>query len=471
MLKQAKIKLRQLLLDDSGIAMAFTIMVFLVFFLLCVSVYAMTENIRQKMELQNACDTAAYSGAMVQADMLSRIAVLNRALSWTYLQTNKRQMDYLVGLWASQVHSRHTADSSMVESKNVGCPAHRVRGIHHYASISGTSVYYIKMRKYTESASNVYERVARGDLTSTISFGNSNMQTIMAEIGNIRNNLNTWISSAVDHAWNESSMPSTTAQKKLFLGGTVYNGSSVPTYFENVNNEATLLAFAGYSAEDMGNGQGIWWNLISNNVIQRAYTGGLFASYNCHWEIWNCSSTPHYPESVITSPCQIQFVDSYSGIPVTGTRLSQTFFGKAGSIVVAAKRTMTNPFSVFGMSGLYDAFDVKDDNGASVDMWVVSAARAGVRLRAQQSTAGYYVVQYPGDTVTADGGYRNGIWNLCEEDWDGVLIPVSRAWNETGSGTWTGGQTSETLLKDVLDNSGLDIRTSYTGSIGNNMRH
>ena len=49
MLKQAKIKLRQLLLDDSGIAMAFTIMVFLVFFLLCVSVYAMTENIRQKM--------------------------------------------------------------------------------------------------------------------------------------------------------------------------------------------------------------------------------------------------------------------------------------------------------------------------------------------------------------------------------------------------------------------------------------
>ena len=94
MLKQAKIKLKSLIYDDSGVAMAYTIMVFLFFFMLCVSTYAMSENIRQRMELQNACDAAAYSGAVVQADMLSRIAVLNRALSWTYMQTNRRQMDY-----------------------------------------------------------------------------------------------------------------------------------------------------------------------------------------------------------------------------------------------------------------------------------------------------------------------------------------------------------------------------------------
>ena len=99
MLEQAKIKLKSLMRDESGVAMAYTILAFSFFFMLCVSVYAMAENVRQKMELQNACDAAAYSGAVVQADMLSRLAVLNRALAWTYVETNKRHMDYTVDDW------------------------------------------------------------------------------------------------------------------------------------------------------------------------------------------------------------------------------------------------------------------------------------------------------------------------------------------------------------------------------------
>ena len=98
-LETVKRKLQELIRDDSGVAMAYTVVVFLFFFMLCASVYAMTENIRQKIDLQNACDAAAYSGAVVQADMLSRLAVLNRALSWTYSETNKRHMDYTVDDW------------------------------------------------------------------------------------------------------------------------------------------------------------------------------------------------------------------------------------------------------------------------------------------------------------------------------------------------------------------------------------
>ena len=118
MLKQAKIKLKSLIYDDSGVAMAYTIMVFLFFFMLCVSTYAMSENIRQKMELQNACDAAAYSAAVVQADMLSRIAVLNRALSWTYFQTNKRHMDYIIDVWIDAVINQHDKDSKHVKDFN-----------------------------------------------------------------------------------------------------------------------------------------------------------------------------------------------------------------------------------------------------------------------------------------------------------------------------------------------------------------
>ena len=79
MLKQALEKLKTLLRDDSGVAMAYTVLVSLFIFMLCFSSYAMAANIRQRMELQQSCDAAAYSGAVDQADMLSRLAELNRA--------------------------------------------------------------------------------------------------------------------------------------------------------------------------------------------------------------------------------------------------------------------------------------------------------------------------------------------------------------------------------------------------------
>ena len=151
-------------------------------------------------------------------------------------------------------------------------------------------------------------------------------------------------------------------------------------------------------------------------------------------------------------------------------KLDKSFFGKAGSIVVAAKRTMTNPFDALGMEagGLYDAFGMRELGLRHFDMWAVSAARAGVRLRNDQGTPGRYVVQYPGDTA---GGYRNGVWNLCEEDWDAVLIPVSRAWCETEPGKWKGDIAAGDLLESVLENSNLNIGTPYTGNIGNYLVH
>lgn len=81
--------------DESGVALVFTIAVFLFLFVLILSIYSIGENIRMKEELQNACDAAAQSAAAVEADALSRIAVLNRALSWHYIQMTKEQMDYI----------------------------------------------------------------------------------------------------------------------------------------------------------------------------------------------------------------------------------------------------------------------------------------------------------------------------------------------------------------------------------------
>ena len=97
--------------EDRGSALVFTIGVFLFLFVLVLSVYSVGETIRRKTELQNACDAAAYSAAVVQADALSRMAVVNRAMAWSYIQMTKAELDYYTYLWLERVLECYKHDS------------------------------------------------------------------------------------------------------------------------------------------------------------------------------------------------------------------------------------------------------------------------------------------------------------------------------------------------------------------------
>jgi hypothetical protein len=101
---------RRLAREESGMALLMTLGFFLMLYILCCGVYATGETIRQRIELQNACDAAAYSAAVVQADALSRMAVVNRALSWTYVQLCREQMDYIVFSWLKLTCDRFRED-------------------------------------------------------------------------------------------------------------------------------------------------------------------------------------------------------------------------------------------------------------------------------------------------------------------------------------------------------------------------
>ena len=101
---------KRLVRDDSGAALLLTLAVFLLLFILVCGVFSVGEAIRQKVELQNACDAAAYSAAVVQADGLSRMAVVNRALAWSYIQLSRAQMDYIVYRWLKLTCKRFHAD-------------------------------------------------------------------------------------------------------------------------------------------------------------------------------------------------------------------------------------------------------------------------------------------------------------------------------------------------------------------------
>ncbi len=99
--------------EEDGVALVFTIAVFLFLFVLILSVYSVGETIRRKTELQNACDAAAYSAAVVQADALSRMAVVNRAMSWSYIQMTKAELDYYTYLWLEHLLANFKHDSEV----------------------------------------------------------------------------------------------------------------------------------------------------------------------------------------------------------------------------------------------------------------------------------------------------------------------------------------------------------------------
>lgn len=101
---------KRLVRDDSGAALLLTLAVFLLLFILLCGVFSVGQTIRQKVELQNACDAAAYSAAVVQADALSRMAVVNRALAWSYIQLCRAQMDYIVYRWLELTCARFDED-------------------------------------------------------------------------------------------------------------------------------------------------------------------------------------------------------------------------------------------------------------------------------------------------------------------------------------------------------------------------
>jgi len=103
---------------DDGFVVMSTLAIFLFIFILCAFVYAVGETIHQRIRIQNACDAAAYSAAVVQADGLSRMAVVNRAMAWSYVQMTNRQMDYVTYRWLKLTCKHFGEDLENAEKYN-----------------------------------------------------------------------------------------------------------------------------------------------------------------------------------------------------------------------------------------------------------------------------------------------------------------------------------------------------------------
>ena len=118
--------------DEDGAALVITLAIFFLMYLGCMGVYAVSMAVKERIHLQNAADAAAYSAAVVQADTLSRIATINRAMSWTYVDMTRRQMDSIVYKWLKHTCEHFDDDRRAAQDHvNAGFPCGRHRNDMH----------------------------------------------------------------------------------------------------------------------------------------------------------------------------------------------------------------------------------------------------------------------------------------------------------------------------------------------------
>lgn len=136
--------------DEDGAALVITLALLMFMYLTCAGVFAIGQSVKDKIHLQNACDAAAYSAAVIQADTLSRIATINKAMSWTYACLCLREMDYITYRWLEHT-CKHYGDDRDYKT---------AEGRVEIGSIPLVNNKNVLLRSHDESEGNVESAVA-----------------------------------------------------------------------------------------------------------------------------------------------------------------------------------------------------------------------------------------------------------------------------------------------------------------------
>lgn len=431
--------------NEDGVALAFGITFFLLVFLLGMSVYAVGETVRQRMELQNAADAAAYSAAVVQADTLSRVACINKAMSWTYVMMNRRIMDYAMDKWLEKVVEKWDEDLRKVRedwnwqstcgSRNEGTDYWVGIGMHKIIQLNSQQANIETVKSERQSASS--QGKSYQALASKIDMDRKTLAAMRKAEQSLLDQMPKRIENVVKKSVKEniSETPNDTAAG----GGDISHvllQNAPDTYMETLKNteehEKIFLVFGGFRPdvkEISRRGMDNWWvRAGSGEGLQREYrqSGALMASwayYGIKYVQTSVACVP-FPKTGSTEVRGSEVQDGYFACqqPAEPYRLKEEFFGEKGSLVVGVKRKMNNPFSFLfsdgNPQGLFSAFTVKDKRS----MWAAAAARASYAPPENSGQAGSYETTF---LKVAD----QDTWNLCEPDWDAVFIPVALAFD------------------------------------------
>ena len=445
--------------DEDGAALIITLALFMFLYAACAGVFAIGQTVKDKIHLQNACDAAAYSAAVVQADTLSRIATINRAMSWTYASLCRREMDYITYLWLDEVVRHYRSDKAVAESGKGGIGSEMGSADRRVKLRSSYPPYCLFEDGYFDSVQYSVVRADAGGLREQI----SQDKDIIARMN----------SAIEDLASRLSVRAGRVAREVLALNLPSHLGDNVRVnldikdaslYVEQETNESRFLKYSGEYLPDVG-----WYAVDHSAPIQRKYSRDDELRANWYWWCLFGGECVHLAHSDGSSVCHCEpFGIGHKGICEAGVfyrsheyyfesgqamplKLKECYFGADGTITIGVARYNENPWSVlfrgisgfatdgerdgkFGIYGLFNPYRHVEWS------WAISSAKAGYQHVADggdEDTDGSkreYRVNYDPD--------KDVKWNLCTSDWDAVFVPVRKfhafagpdeAWNSAGS--------------------------------------
>ena len=481
--------------DESGVILALTLVVFLTLFVMACSVYAIGENIRQRIELQNAADAAAYSAAVVQADTVSRIAAINKAMAWTYVQMCKRHMDYVVNEWLKEVVSQYRAEQNAREQEYAVLNHGRSHcdGYRRKKWWIGDENHHLEVwlnRSQWEPINNIENEVEDfPDLSGDIENDRDTIKAMNDAEENLVNELpervKTTVMTILRANANYSFSDLQTSRSPVNIRFSLLN--SVVPYeecFDFYNEEAKFLEAANATSEDLNTGHDTWfppqppptglpWSRFREYVQWGDKYGGtsadaLLAEWKSHVEGWrslcwseDCGTygcrwktrtySDHWGKTKGITADDVRD-DYFETCEVKPLRLVQGFFSRPGTIVVGLARPIRNPFSFLSDGSdeeLFGAFSLPGGSGGlERHMWAVAAARAGINDS--------------GRDAGSDEG--EGLYNSSIDSWEIIydgetLAEAKQRWQ---SGGWVN-MSSRNLKETDWDAILLPLTRAWTG--------
>ena len=488
-----KARSNELARGTSGAALAITLSFVMPVYLMVIGIYGVGEIVRNKIEIQNAADAAAYSAAVVQADYLSRMATVNKAMAWTYVDLQKRSLDLAMDSFSAYVFAKFQADLANCIQKNSPCHMH-APGINFNCGtdilvndtvldVAGTGVGIPELAKEF----NGQGMLTRFLLTQAFHVAVANIKgkgTVTNEPKVIKYSYNIikMTKKLIDLRSEYPKKVKEVAQQiaianmmeckddyyvKVHLGDEMLSFLPMPG---TADNEKAFIAFADPTLKSFepkkvfGRGTDVWTKQTSPVGFWRVYKQQkkiLYAEWDWFWTKWVHISWPIPPINLHLPPITPTGAYKHGHTKIKGTdvpaiinnnqpigllvtpavpvTLLPTFFSKSGTITVAIARKVANPLAKF--DGFFSS-ETSETASGILSAFNPSVTGAGHRPKFMYAIAtaraGYKTYEKDKEKKMKSSDYNIGYtsekiekeWNLVETDWDGVMLPVKHAWDQ-----------------------------------------
>jgi hypothetical protein len=460
--------------DESGVVLAVTVVTFLTLFVIACSVFAVGETIRQRIEVQNAADAAAYSAAVVEADALARIASLNKAMGWTYAQQVKMEMDWIVGKWLTMSLIKWAKDYIKVRLRATvsTCALGPFTGWDDYytgqSHFSNREAMKLNRHDWVDVEEVVDAIKASGyfKLPGKIIKAGINIKAMNKAEAKIIDAMEDKMRRAAKKVIKENIKTSRNDRLSKHRDADIRWAfiSNPGKCFKIRSGEHDFLRSVfgrGTSAAELfGTGTDDWFVEKKGKGIGRKYKQNsttLVAEWSYYGNTWVAEPVPPFcvptiPTVGSTESRAGQYKDRFYETAICEPQmLKPNYFEKDGAVVIGVARRLHNPFQFLfphrKIKGIYSLFSVPTGEGDGDHyIWGAAAARAGYRDLGRPDGSYNTTVdswEQEWDTAVFPPGNTSGLppwwrmnhgwqglspYNLSITDWDACLIPLHRAW-------------------------------------------